>query len=134
MGTVVRRPVEITMIARGRNLRTGLPESFEVTSGQIYETVFDTAISICNSVRKVIEKTDPDIVSDIMEGGIHLTGGGALIYGMDLFMQDFIGTKVTLASDPAHSVIKGAAQAIRHPWLLQNVNYQVRSMKDLIIE
>lgn len=134
VGTVVRRPVEITMIAKGRNLRTGLPEAFEVTSGQIYETVFDTAISICNAVRKVIEKTDPDIVADIMSGGIHLTGGGSLIYGMDKFMEDFIGAKVIPAADPSHSVIKGAAQAIKYPSLLKNVNYQVRSMKDLIIE
>lgn len=134
VGTVVRRPVEITMIAKGRNLRTGLPEAFEINSAQIYETVFDTAVAISNSVRKVIEKTDPDIVADIMEGGIHLTGGGSQIYGMAQFMEEFIGAKTIHATDPAHSVIKGAAQALKYPGLLKNVNYQIRSIKDLIIE
>ena len=134
VGTVVHRPVEITMMAKGRNLRTGLPQSFEISSRQIYETVFDTALIICNAVRKVIERTDPDIVSDIMKNGIYLTGGGALINGMDQFLSEFIGTKVILVPDPSHSVIKGAAYALKHPSVLKNHNYQVRSIKELIIE
>ena len=134
IGTVVHRPVDITIIAKGRNLLTGLPESFEISSGQLYETVFDTAVSICNAVRKVIEKTDPDIVSDIMQNGIHLMGGGALINGMADFMSEFIGAKVILAADPAHCVIRGAALALKQPNILKNINYQARSMKELIIE
>ncbi len=134
VGTVVKRPVEITMTARGRNLRTGLPETFEISSAQIYETLFDTALTICNAVRKVLEKTDPDIVADIMENGISLTGGGAQINGMVQFMKEFLGTDVVLAPDPSHSVIKGAAYIIKHPSVLKNINYQIRSMKDLIIE
>jgi rod shape-determining protein MreB len=134
VGTVVKRPVEITMIAKGRNLRTGLPEAFEITSGQIYETVFDTAVSICNAVRRVLEKTDPDIVADIMSDGIYLTGGGSQINGMAQFVEDFIGAKVIQVADPSHSAIKGVALALKHPSLLKNVNYQIRSMKELIIE
>jgi rod shape-determining protein MreB len=134
VGTVVKRPVEITMVAKGKNLITGLPEAFEITSGQVYETVFDTAIAICNAVRRVIECTDPDIVSDIMETGIHLTGGGSLINGMAQFMEDFVGAKVIPAPDPSHSVIQGAALALKRPSLLKNINYQVRSIKELIIE
>lgn len=134
IGSVVHRPVDITIIAKGRNILTGLPESFEISSGQVYETTFDTAVSICNAVRKVLEKTDPDIVSDIMDNGIHLVGGGALINGMAEFMAEFIGCKVILAPDPAHSVIRGAALALKRPQLLKTLNYQARSIKDLIIE
>ena len=134
VGTVIKRPVEITMIAKGRNLRTGLPEAFEITSGQIYETLFDTAVTICNAVRKVVENTEPDIVADIMENGIHLTGGGSLLNGMAQFLGEFIGAPVIQAPDPTHSVIKGAAQALKNPALLKNVNYQVRSIKELIVE
>lgn len=134
VGTVIQRPVEITMVAKGRNLLTGLPESFEITSGQVYETVFDTAVSICNAVRKVIERTDPDIVSDIMESGIHLTGGGSQINGMAQFMQEFIGAKVIQEPDAAHSIIKGCAYALKHPSILKGMSYQVRSIKELIIE
>ena len=134
VGTVVQRPVEITMIAKGRNLRSGLPQAFEISSDQIYETLFDTAVTISNAVRKVIEKTDPDIVSDIMESGIHLTGGGSQINGMAQFMEEFIGTKIIIATDSSHSTIKGVAYAGKHPSLLKNMNYQVRSIKELIIE
>lgn len=134
VGTVVRRPVDITIVAKGRNLISGLPESFEISSSQVYETVFDTAVSICNAVRKVIEKTDPDIVADIMESGINLSGGGALINGMSEFMSEFIGTNVVLCPDPSHCVIRGAALALKTPKLLKNINYQARSMRELIIE
>lgn len=134
VGTVINRPVEITMIAKGRNILTGLPESFEISSAQLYETLFDTAVLICNNVRKVIEKTDPDIVSDIMENGIHLTGGGSQINGMVQFMEEFIGAKILPAPDPAHTAIKGSAYAIKHPNMLKGFKYQIRSIKDLIIE
>ncbi|MBE6781439.1 MAG: rod shape-determining protein [Ruminococcaceae bacterium] len=134
VGTVVQRPVEITMIAKGKNLRTGLPETFEITSSQVYETVFDIAVTISNAVRKVLEKTDPDIVSDIMENGIYLTGGGSLIHGMAGFIEEFIGTKIIHSTDPCHSIIKGAALALKNPGLLKDIDYQVRSMKELIIE
>ena len=134
VGSVVHRPMEITMIAKGRNLRTGLPEAFEITSGQIYNNVFDTAVTICNAVRKVLERTDPDIVADIMADGIHLTGGGSLINGMSQFMEEFIGTKIIQAEDPTHSVVKGASMALKNPALLQNINYQIHSLKELIIE
>lgn len=134
IGSVIKRDVEITMIARGRNLRTGLPEAFEITSKEIYDTVYDTAIQICNAIRKVLERTDPDIVADITESGIYLTGGGSLINGMASFMQEFIGTKVIQAPDPAHSVSKGMALAQKNPKLLKNIDYQLRSIKELIVE
>jgi rod shape-determining protein MreB len=134
VGTVVQRPVEITMIAKGRNLRTGLPEAFEISSAQIYETLFDTAVMISNAVRKVIERTDPDIVSDITENGIFLTGGGSQINGMAQFMEEFIGAKIIQAPDPSHSAIKGVSYALKHPELLKNMNYQIRSIKELIID
>lgn len=134
IGSVVKRDVEITMIAKGRNLRTGLPEAFEITSKEIYQTVYDTAIQICNAVRKVIERTDPDIVADITENGIYLTGGGSLINGMASFMEEFIGVKIIPATDPIHSAIKGMAIAQKNPKLLKNIDYHLRSIKELIIE
>ncbi len=134
IGSVVKRDVEITVIAKGRNLRTGLPESFEITSREIYDTVYDTAIQICNSVRKVMERTDPDIIADVMENGIHLTGGGSLINGMASFMEEFIGTRVMQAPDPMHSASKGMAIVGKNSKLLKNIDYHLRSLKELIIE
>ena len=134
IGCAVKRPVEIAMIARGRNVFTGMPESFEISSSQVYTALIDCAYSICNAVRKVLEKTDPDMVTDIMDTGLYLSGGGAKLYGMDTLLSNYVGTKVHLSDDPEHSVIKGAVRVLKKPELLKNINYQLRSIQELIIE
>lgn len=134
IGSVIERPVEIAMVARGRNVFTGLPESFEITSSEVYEAIKETADTICNAIRSVLSKTDPDLVADINEDGLYLTGGGSQLYGMDAFLADFIGTSVHKLEDPSHSVVRGAAVTLKQPNLLKNVNYQLRSIKELIIE
>lgn len=133
IGTVVERPVEVAIVAKGRNIFTGLPESFEITSSEIYDAIKETADAICNAIRQVLSRTEPDLVADINADGIYLTGGGALINGMDKLLADFTGTAVHLLENPSHSVVRGAAAAIRKPELLKNVNYQLRSIKELEI-
>ncbi len=133
IGTVVERPVEIAMVAKGRNVFTGLPESFEITSTEIYESIKETAYSICNAIRTVLLKTDPDLVSDINSNGIYLTGGGSLINGMDKLISEYTGTAVHMLDDPTHSVVRGSAVALRKPELLKHINYQLRSIKELTI-
>ena len=134
IGTVVPRPVEIAMVAKGRNVFTGLPESFEITSTEIYEAIKETADAICNSIRLVLSKTDPDLVADINNDGLYLAGGGSLIHGMDKLISEYTGTVVHSLEDPTHSVVRGAAVALRKPELLKHVNYQLRSIKELTIE
>ncbi len=134
IGTVVPRPVEIAMVAKGRNVFTGLPESFEITSTEVYAAIKETADSICNCIRLVLSKTDPDLVADINADGLYLTGGGSLIHGMDKLVCEYTGTATHLLDDPTHSVVRGAAVALRRPELLKHVNYQLRSIKELTIE
>lgn len=134
IGTVVQRPVEIAMVAKGRNVFTGLPESFEITADEVYEAIKETADSICNSIRIVLSKTEPDLVADIKNDGLYLAGGGSLIYGMDKLIAEYTGIAVHSLEDPTHSVVRGAAVALRRPELLRNVNYQLRSIKELTIE
>ena len=133
IGTVVPRPIEIAMVAKGRNVFTGLPESFEITSDEIYDSIKETADAICNSIRQVLLKTDPDLVADIKSDGIYLAGGGCLINGMDKLISDYTDTVVHTIEDPAHSVVRGAATALRKPELLKQVNYQLRSIRELVI-
>ena len=133
IGTVVERPVEIAMVAKGRNVFTGLPESFEITSTEIYEAIKETADAICNFIRLVLSKTDPDLVADINRDGLYLAGGGSLIHGMDRLISEYTGTAVHMLEDPTHSVVRGAAVALRKPELLKHVNYQLRSIKELTI-
>lgn len=133
IGTVVEIPVEVAMVAKGRNVFTGLPESFEITAAEVYEAIKDTAASICNAIREVLSKTDPDLVADIKENGLYLTGGGSLINGIDKLIADYIDASVHTLEDPTHSVVRGAAAALRHPEMLKNVDYQMRSIKELEI-
>lgn len=133
IGTVVPRPVEVAMVAKGRNVFTGLPESFEITSSEVYDALKETADAICNSIRLVISKADPDLVADIKTDGLYLAGGGSLINGMDKLISEYTGTAVHMLEDPTHSVVRGAAVALRKPELLKHVNYQLRSIKELTI-
>lgn len=134
IGSAVERPIEIAMVAKGRNVFTGLPESFEITSDEVYEAIKEPAAAICNAIRSVLSKTDPDMIADITAEGLYLTGGGSLLYGIDKLISEFTSMRINLLDDPTHSVVKGAAVALKKPELLKNVDYQMRSVKELIIE
>ena len=81
VGSAVPRNIEIAMMAKGRNVFSGLPESFEITSGEVYDAISDTLDTICNSIRLVLNKTNPDLVADIMNDGLYLAGGGSKLNG-----------------------------------------------------
>lgn len=133
IGAVTPRPIEITAIAKGRNLFSGLPEAFEITSGEIYKKLHDVAMGICNAIRKVLEQTEPDLVADIKKRGMYLVGGGSKIFGMAELIADYTGIEVKTVPNPEYCLVKGAAKAIAKPGLLKNINYQVRSIKELEI-
>lgn len=134
LGTAVTRPIEVAMVAKGQNVFTGLPESFEITAGEIYDAISDTVNSICDAVRVVLNKTDPDLVADISNDGVYLCGGGAQLSGFDRKLSEYLSVPVNLLPDPSYSVVKGAAAALKNPDLLKNVDYRMRSIKELEIE
>lgn len=134
VGSAVPRNIEIAMMAKGRNVFSGLPESFEITSGEVYDAIRDTLDTICNSIRLVLNKTNPDLVADIMNDGLYLAGGGSKLNGFAEKIENYLGIKVHQLEDPAHSVVKGAAVALKKPELLKNVDYQLRSIKELEVE
>jgi rod shape-determining protein MreB len=134
VGTAIPREIEIAMVAKGRNIFTGLPENFEISSSEVYEAIKDTLDTICNAIRLVINKTDPDLVADIMNDGMYLAGGGSKLNGFAQKIEEYLGIKVHQMADPAHSVVKGAAVALKKSELLKNVNYQLRSIKELELE
>ena len=134
IGSAIERPIEIATVAKGRNIFTGLPESFEITSEEIREAIMEVVLSICNAIRQVLNRTDPDLVADIKEEGLYLTGGGSLLNGFDKFISEYTGLNVIKLDDPVHSIVRGAAAALRKPELMKNVNYQLRSINELKIE
>ncbi len=134
IGAAIQRPIEIAMVAKGRNVFTGLPESFEISAGEVYDAIIDTVDAICNAVRQVINKTDPDLVADIMEDGLYLCGGGSQLSGFDKRLAEYLNLAVHSLPDPAHSVVKGAAAALKKPESLKNVDYRMRSIRELEIQ
>ncbi len=134
VGSALPRDIEIAVVAKGRNIFTGLPESFEITSSEVYDAIKDTLDTICNAIREVLNKTEPDLVADILNDGMYLAGGGSKLSGFPQKISEYLGIKVHQLEDPSHSVVKGAAVALKKNYLLKNVDYQMRSIKELEIE
>lgn len=134
IGSAVKRDIELAMIAKGRNVFTGLPESFEISSSEVYYAISDTIDTICNAIRQVLNKTDPDLLADIMEDGLYLSGGGSKLFGFDEKLSEYIGVKVNTCENPEYSVVKGSAVAQKKPELLKNADYQLRSIIALEVE
>lgn len=95
------------MEVRGRNLAEGVPRSFTLNSTEILEALQEPLSGIIGAVRNVLEKTPPELGSDVAELGLVLTGGGALLSGLDYLIMEEIGLPVIIADDPLTCVAKG---------------------------
>jgi len=134
VGAAVKREFDVTMTAKGRHLFTGLPETFEVTSSEIYDAILDHLHMICKGCQSVLEKSAPDVVADISEDGIYLLGGGAKLFGMDKMLSDYLDIKVNLIDDPRRGALNGADKVLKKPKLVKNSDYQMRSIQNLIVD
>ena len=134
IGSALHRDVEVAVTAKGQNLFSGLPKTFEVTTNEIHGALKPCLDAICRAVRKVTEKTPPDILADVMADGIHLTGAGSQLYGMDTLLSQFTGMKVIRAENPGQTAARGAYKALKNPRLIQNGDYLYRSIQELIVE
>lgn len=103
---------ERKMSIRGRDLVTGLPATVEISSVDIYPALEEPIHSIVDAIRGVLEVTPPELAADIVNQGMALTGGGALLEGMDRLIQEQTGVPVTLAEDPLSCVVRGTGQIL----------------------
>lgn len=99
------------MIVKGRSLLRGLPESLEISETDAYEAIIDLVNEIIAGIKNVLEHTPPELVGDILASGIVLTGGGALLKGLDKLIQEVIGAPCYVADDPLKCVAKGVEAA-----------------------
>lgn len=102
------------MVAKGRHLVRGLPEKVELTDYDIYEAIIDSVREIIAAVKEVMEKTPPELAGDIFKNGLYLTGGGAMLYGLDKLMTSALGVKCIVADDPISCVARGTATAFKN--------------------
>ncbi len=99
---------------RGRDLVTGLPREVVITDGDIREAISASVDSLLDSIKEVLETTPPEILADVMHGGIHLAGGGALIRGMSEIISSHVSMPVYVAQDPLTAVARGAGIVLEH--------------------
>ena len=110
-----------TMEIRGRDLVAGVPKEIEITDEEIREALQEPVRNIIESVRIALERTPPELASDIMDKGIMLAGGGALLRNLDVLLREETGLPVTLAEDPLTAVVMGAGKALDELSLLRGV-------------
>ncbi len=112
---------ERDVIVRGRDLATGLPKSLKVSSVEIREALMNTINQIITTVAEVLEETPPELLSDILERGITLTGGGSLIRGLDRKMSEETKMPIWIADDPLTTVVRGCGRVLDDLNLLSKV-------------
>lgn len=114
VGTVYKRPENLTMDVCGRNLVTGLPKTVTVTSEETEEALREPAYQIVDAVHNVLERTPPELAADISDRGIVLTGGGSLIQGLEELIEEKTGINTMTAEDPLTAVAIGTGKYIEY--------------------
>ena len=112
IGRVYARPDEVTMNVKGRDIKTGMPRVVTLMSSEIYEVLRRPAKQIADEVLSVLEQTSPELVSDISENGITLTGGGSQLWGMAELLMERTGIPCTVADDPDACIAYGCGKSL----------------------
>ena len=112
IGCVYERPETATMIAKGRDLKSGLPREVELRSEEMIQALRSSSQQIIDTVQSVLEETPPELVNDIAESGIVLTGGGSLIWGMDRLVEEATGIVCSVADDAESCVALGIGKSL----------------------
>lgn len=112
---------EIKLTLRGRDLATGLPSVIYISSGEIREAIGGTLNQIIESIKEIIEETPPELVGDLLQDGIVITGGGSLLPGLKELIEKETKVPVTIDDDPLTTVVKGTGKLLDDPELLQEI-------------
>ena len=102
------------MVIRGRDLLNGVPKEQEITQGQIAEALAEPVQQIVEAVMVALEATPPDLAADIVDNGVMLAGGGALLRDLDLSLREQTGLAISVAEEPLHCVALGTGRALEH--------------------
>jgi rod shape-determining protein MreB len=99
---------------RGRDLVTGLPRTIMTSTAEIREALEGPVMAVVDAVKEVVDATPPELAGDIMEHGVALTGGGALLRGLDQRLADETGLPIMINGNPLHAVARGAGHCLAH--------------------
>jgi rod shape-determining protein MreB len=123
LGSAVEWPERLEASMRGRDLLTGLPREIMVTDAQIREAMARSVKLIIDHVKSILEVTPPELVADIYQRGIILTGGGALLRGLDTALTMGTGLPVRVTEDPLTAVVRGIGVLLDRPELVKDVAF-----------
>lgn len=112
VGSALKDSRNLTTTMKGRNLITGLPDEISITSNEINEALKESVSLIVDSVKSVLEKTPPELASDIIERGILMTGGGSLLFGLDKLIEIETGVNVEVANNSVEAVVEGTGKVL----------------------
>ncbi|MCF6200864.1 MAG: rod shape-determining protein [Hydrogenimonas sp.] len=124
IGSALPLDEELTMIVNGRDQVSGLLSSVELTSEDAREAMKEPLREIGEALKDILEQTPPDLAGDIVENGIVLTGGGALIRMLDKYFSEIVKLPVYVAEEPLLAVAKGTGRALEEIDLLQQLSYE----------
>ncbi|BCI59387.1 Rod shape-determining protein MreB [Eubacteriaceae bacterium CHKCI005] len=118
---------EATMSIKGRNLMDGLPKNIEISSEEVREALGDSLAAIVDAIRSTLENTPPELSADIIDHGIMLTGGGALLRGLDQLISKETSMPVRIAEEPLDCVADGTGIRLQGPPISSKNNYRRRT-------
>jgi len=121
VGSAVQLEKELSVVVKGRDQVSGLLSRVELTSEDVREAMREPLKEIADALKTVLEMMPPDLAGDIVETGIVLTGGGALIRGLDKFLSDIVKLPVFVADEPLLAVARGTGKALKEIGLLQQL-------------
>jgi rod shape-determining protein MreB and related proteins len=111
-----------TMIVRGRDVQTGGPGSVEITAGEVYPVVESIVRRVAQMVGDTLTELRPEVAADLFDRGVILTGGGALLAGLDQYIRSFVNLPVILADEPRNATVRGLLKMFDEPELLERVS------------
>lgn len=121
IGSAIQLPKELSMVVKGRDQISGLLSRIELTSEDVREAIKEHLKEIADALKMVLEMMPPDLASDIVENGVVLTGGGALIRGLDKYLSELVRLPVYVADEPLLAVARGTGKALEEISLLHQL-------------
>ncbi len=110
-----------TMLIKGRDLVSGIPKTIEIDSNEVRESIQEQVDAILEVVKVALEQTPPELAADIVDNGIYLTGGGALLKGLDRLLREETGLPISVTDDPLSTVVLGSGKALDNLDILKEV-------------
>jgi rod shape-determining protein MreB len=122
LGSAYPMEEKLTLEIKGRDLVTGIPKTMIITDEEVRDAIWEPISTIVETVKIALERTPPELAADIVDRGIVLAGGGALLRGLDILLREETGLPVSIAEDPLSAVVLGTGRVLDHIDLLRKVS------------